>query len=556
MTDRSAIEAQLAQLVVAFREQLPQRATEVEEAWAAVQSSPEEAELLQILYRGVHNLSGSAATFGYASITETARGVERLLRNEKGHPLDALTPRQIAPLATGIRQLTGICRSESMATEPIPAAMSKAPATSRLVGSPPKHLLWLLEDDAAQAEALAGALRPYGYTVRIFPNLNTLSETSDWEEADALLADIEMPEGGSPAFIHDQLDQRGIKLPLIFVTVHDDFAARLEATRAGEQGYFVKPVAIEDVVDHLEDLLMPEPETPFRILVVDDDEVQARYHALMLTQAGMLTEYVTEPGEVLERLQTFDAELLLLDMYMPGCSGDELARVVRQHARYITLPIVFLSTEHNSSRQQYALAAGADDFLVKPIDPSRLISVISTRAARARLLASLMFRDGMTGLMTHSTIRDRLKAELSRARREGGELTIALMDLDHFKSVNDQHGHAVGDLVIMGLARLLRQRLRASDLIGRYGGEEFLLILPQTGCERARAIVEEIRADFSALTFRALGNVSLHVTLSAGLACAQDYDESEKLFAAADKALYTAKHGGRNQSAFAPPENG
>ncbi len=157
-----------------------------------------------------------------------------------------------------------------------------------------------------------------------------------------------------------------------------------------------------------------------------------------------------------------------------------------------------------------------------------------------------MVRDSLTGLLNHTAIKDQLSHEMSRAKRQGKPLSFAMVDIDHFKNVNDSYGHPVGDRVIKSLSRLLKQRLRENDLVGRYGGEEFAVILTDADGSTAMKVMDGIRNDFSQLLHLA-ENKEFSVTFSCGIADISNYPDMSKLADAADKALYKAKHAGRNQ---------
>jgi diguanylate cyclase (GGDEF)-like protein len=211
------------------------------------------------------------------------------------------------------------------------------------------------------------------------------------------------------------------------------------------------------------------------------------------------------------------------------------------------VPIVYLSAETDNNRQMNALIKAGDDFLTKPISDNALIAAVFSRAQRARLLSNALSRDSLTGLLKHGDIKEQVGIELERAQRSGKPASVAMLDIDFFKKVNDSYGHAAGDNVIRALANLLRQRLRRVDSLGRYGGEEFLVVLPDCPAEQARRILDEIRQRFAELHFIA-GEQQFSVTLSAGIASTRDDSaQANDLLERADRALYAAKHGGRNQ---------
>jgi len=237
-----------------------------------------------------------------------------------------------------------------------------------------------------------------------------------------------------------------------------------------------------------------------------------------------------------------------MDVHMPDYDGPDLASVVRQYDEWSSLPIVFLSAEMDLGKQVDALSHGADDFLTKPILAAQLVASIRVRVARSRTLSALLNKDSLTGLLKHASIKSAAINEISRGYRQNYSVVVAMVDIDHFKSVNDTYGHATGDVVIASVATLLRQRLRQTDMIGRYGGEEFLVVLPHCSAEDGRKRLEDIREYFSRLRFNQ-GDQEFACTLSSGMVCSLDASDQDRdrLLVLADEALYRAKRGGRNQ---------
>jgi diguanylate cyclase (GGDEF)-like protein len=260
----------------------------------------------------------------------------------------------------------------------------------------------------------------------------------------------------------------------------------------------------------------------------------------------MITSQVNQPERVLEVLKEFRPDLVLMDMYMPECNGRELAKLVRQVPEYFGLPIVFLSSETDKSKQFSAMRVGAEDFLLKPIQPEDLVAAVSIRAKRMRALRMLMARDSLTGLFNHSTTTQMLENAIANAGRKVEGLCFVMIDVDRFKLVNDNYGHPVGDQVLMALARILQQRLRTSDVVGRYGGEEFAVILQAVTLEAAAKIIDQLREDFAKIRFHA-GEQEFFCAFSAGVAAFPHCQDMKSLRDAADRALYQAKEGGRNR---------
>ena len=218
---------------------------------------------------------------------------------------------------------------------------------------------------------------------------------------------------------------------------------------------------------------------------------------------------------------------------------------------YASLPIVHLSGESDIGKQVEALRLGGDQFIIKPFNPVLLAAVVKTRIERFRETQRSTRLDGLTGLLNHTAAKSQLKQLVSRLA-PGCSLTVAMIDIDRFKSINDTYGHPVGDLVIRGLAWLLKGRLRASDLIGRYGGEEFLIALPDVTPAKAAQVIDRIREDFSSLP-HAHANGSIFATFSAGVASFPDFARADEITEAADYALLAAKQRGRNRVEIADP---
>jgi diguanylate cyclase (GGDEF)-like protein len=191
------------------------------------------------------------------------------------------------------------------------------------------------------------------------------------------------------------------------------------------------------------------------------------------------------------------------------------------------------------------LRLGGDQFLTKPVNPVILATVVKTKIERYRDMLYSGRHDSLTGLLNHTAAKTRLDEMLGNVGPVG-QLAVAMIDIDRFKSINDNYGHPVGDQVILSLAWLLRGRLRSTDLIGRYGGEEFIVALPGVSAEGAARLLDRIRESFSTLP-HAHTQGTLRATFSCGVAALPDYRSSTDLIQAADNALLEAKRSGRNR---------
>ena len=517
-----------------FAYRLPARVSEVEAARDAARDAGWRDEPLRTFHRLAHSLAGAGATFGFPEVSAVSRQLEDLLKGALGAG---------APLEeNAVEELLG--RLRDLAERPLEPAAAAPPERGTAAGGE-EGLLYLWSDDPELREALGLQLRPFGYEVRAFAGLEPLREEAARRPPAAVLLDWDQP-GPEDAGRLLGLGPVHEAPKRIFLAARGDLAARLEAVRLGGDAYLTKPVETGLLAETVDRLSGDGPADPYRVLIVEDDAETATLYARALEEAGMKVVIEGNPMAVMAPLSRLQPDLILMDLYMPGCTGPELAAVLRQQEGTISTPIIYLSAEEGIAEQIAAINAGGDEFLTKPIATGHLVSAVRARARRGRLLATRIAYDGLTGLLNHSHLKQQTEVELSRADREGWEVAYAMIDVDRFKSINDAFGHTSGDRLLKSLARLLRQRLRRSDVLGRYGGDELAVLLPHTDGPTARRVLDEIRDSFSRLRL-GVGGREMGATLSCGVAVYPACRGAQELVEAADAALYEAKGGGRNR---------
>jgi diguanylate cyclase (GGDEF)-like protein len=294
-----------------------------------------------------------------------------------------------------------------------------------------------------------------------------------------------------------------------------------------------------------------------RVLIAEDEAVSRLKLESLVSGWGyevITAENGTEAWRVLQRDDA--PHLAILDWMMPGIDGPEICRKVRQarHSRYTYLIILTAMTR----RQDIILGmdAGADDYVNKPFDAQELKVRLRAGARIVELEEALRVQathDSLTGAWNHGAIVEMLERELARSRREMTTLGLVMADLDHFKQVNDRYGHLAGDEVLQAAAQRMTRLLRRYDCLGRYGGEEFLILLP--GCQAADAagLAERLRRSVAAEPVATTaGLISFTMSLGVTASNCNEQTSAEVLLQRADSALYQAKRLGRNQVSVVP----
>ena len=406
--------------------------------------------------------------------------------------------------------------------------------------------VWLVvaPEMRGMAKALKQQIHFFGFQMQEMP------WSGDLPEGDMPLAVLFIPSPGNVTSPEEHayiaaVRERCAGSQLIYLGAHPAIDTIVALMRSGIDLTIPQEEGSSLVLNCVLDLVQNYEPEKYRVLVVEDSRVAVALIQRTLTAHGVDSRAILDPGTLLHELESYRPDLVLMDMYMPRFNGVEATRVLRQMSAYTSLPIVYLSGESDISMQVEALRLGGDQFLIKPFNPVLLAAVVKTKIERFRETQRSTRLDGLTGLLNHTAAKSQLNAMVKNLAPQKS-LTVVMIDIDHFKAVNDTYGHPVGDQVIRGLAWLLKGRLRSSDMIGRYGGEEFLLALPDVSPEQARMVIDRIREDFSSLP-HAHPTGALYATFSAGIASYSDSDSAQSLTEAADNALLEAKRMGRNR---------
>lgn len=506
-------------------------------------------EILENLRIKTHNLAGSAGTYGFSELGIAAKSLElkcQALIESKASCTSA-DHREILHLIDDIKQA---CEDDCTQEKIISDASTKTPHHYCNTDAPTdNHTALLVSNDPSLYDHLKAGLSAFGYHIEVTHNLCDIQQTIQTHQPSAILLDLELDFGKhtSTTIIKSIRSAATTNCLMIALTNHDYFEARLKAARAGCDFFLIKPITLDTII-HILSTLNSTKETELeRVLVIDDDPDMLDFVCNILKSEAMLVECLSDPTQVIDVMARFDPELILIDLYMPQCSGKEVAAIIRQKQEYTSTPIVFLSSECDQTVQTDAMIVGADDFLTKPIKPKHLIAAVRLRIERFRTLRSIMIQDSLTNLYNHATIWQLLEIELSRAMQAYTTVSFAILDIDYFKSVNNTYGYETGDNILKALAKVITHRVRGNDMVGRLGGEEFGIILPNTDVEEARLITDVIRISFTEVAQNIIGS-STPVTLSCGIASFPQYASARVLSEAANRALHQAKRNGNDKT--------
>ena len=379
--------------------------------------------------------------------------------------------------------------------------------------------------------------------------------TATWEDtpelADEPLALIVIPDQENTSYPPSTVAAIE-RLKTLFVTsyvyclsVPSSLEAIVGLQRAGANVCVPAEIKLSDILSRILDLVESREQETHRVLIVEDSRTAVAHIQRALDLHGIDSRAINTPLALLQAAAEYRPHAILMDMHMPFCNGVEVTRALRQIPEYQSLPVIYLSGETDIVQQVEALRLGGDQFLTKPANPIILASVVKTKIERYRDMLRSGRHDSLTGLLNHSASKEQLEQMLRRAL-PAGHLAVAMIDIDRFKLINDNYGHPVGDQVIRSLAWLLRGRLRNTDLIGRYGGEEFIVALGGVEIGQAIILLDRIREDFAELP-HAHARGALRASFSCGIAAIPVQLTGSSLIEAADEALLQAKRDGRNR---------
>ncbi len=505
------------------------RADLIERAVTALAAGELDGQLRDEAQRAAHSLIGSVGTFGFIRASEAARELELELADP--------APQRAAAMSTLIAVVYRELQGEALAA---PRAQRTEPAGDRL-------RVLIVDDDRALCERVAAeaASRKVCCDVAASPQ-EARALCAERPPAIVLLDLTFPPDGMADAYaLLSQLSTATPPIPVLVLTGTGAFTDRVEAVRRGSRAFLPKSLLPAEVLDAVEQFLARDRLAATRVLVVDDDPATLDAMRALLRPHDLEVSTLADPLRFWETLEEVAPELLILDVDLPGVNGPELCRTVRNDPRWSRLAVIFATARTDAATVEEVFNAGADDYIAKPIIGPELVSRVANRLERVRLLRAQAETDYLTGLANRAKADEDLTQLAALADRFSEPLSVAMLDIDGFKLVNDRHGHAAGDSVLRRLGEHLRRDFRGTDIVGRWGGEEFIVgmygMTRENGVQRLANTLERFgKEEFTG----SLGTVQ--VSFSAGVAeYPLDGHSLTAVSRAADEALYRAKASGR-----------
>jgi diguanylate cyclase (GGDEF)-like protein len=492
--------------------------------------------------REAHKLAGALGTFGVPGGTDLARELEHALAADR---VARASPVRLSELVLALAR--EVERGPAPVAAPAAGDTQEHPrddATDEIARARP---VLVVSADAEIADRLAAEGAAQGIAVTPIGAPDRAGAVPGWDRAAAVVLD----------FGTDASDPAGLGLlerlareppaPPAFVLVHEPtFERRVALTRLGAVAVLPRTAAPAAIVASVTRSLARETAARSRVLAVDDDpSILAALEALLAPE-GVEVVGLHEPEQLWDRLAEVAPDLVVLDVDIPSVSGIDLCRVLRADADFHELPVLFLSARTDPASVQRMFDAGADDYVAKPIVASELLGRIRNRIGRARLLRELADRDALTGVPNRRKASADLARLLLLARRYDQPLSVAVLDIDDFKRVNDRHGHVAGDAVLRALGALLARAFRGEGRRGSLGRRGVPHRPLRRGPRAGHRRLEDLLERFRALEVPSADGVPLRSAFSAGVAqYPLDAGDLQGLYRRADAALYRAKAQGR-----------
>ncbi|MEM9164349.1 MAG: response regulator, partial [Cyanobacteria bacterium P01_F01_bin.4] len=521
-----------------FQPRMQTQLETIERAITALDQSSLSEKLRRSAEQEAHSLAGALGTFGLPKGSQLARELETQLGKKT-----SLRPQHAQTMQPLVQQLRKTIQQKSAE----PSMVSNPGQTPYLL---------VIDNDQTFLSLLIHEASHWGYQVQMMPALDQAAETVTQHPPAAVILDPDVDAHPTrlKRFIK-QLNTAVPTIPVIVLTHQRGLSNRLKVMRLGISRFLQKPMPATQILEAVNQVLQHHHPAAAKIMVMDDDPVVLNTLTALLNPWGFSVTTLDKPQQFLEVLNRVCPDLLILDITMPKISGIELCQVVRNDPRWSTLPIIFLTAHTTPDRVTQVFTVGADDFVSKPVIGPELVVRILNRLERVKLLQRLANVDPLTGVLNRPKSTQDLNVQLNLAMRYEQPFALVLIDLDQLRKVNLNYSHETGDSLLRQLGRRLSQFFRREDIIGRWGGEEFVIGMYGMTAQEAKARLVALTQNLADHPLLATFEPSIHLSFCAGIAhFPASGNDTHALYKAAEEALQQAKAQGQGSISIATPQ--
>lgn len=526
------------ELKTQYMQRSSEKITLIQEGLKHLAKHPADVQALREVMRQFHWLAGSGGIYGFPQVTKLGTHGERLCDQLLGESRQI--SREDWEKLKVLLESVNSAFSQDDQRNTVPRMMVPQKSADILV----------VDDDENHAILLTRLLDENRLTMRHVVSGEEAMRFAKTHMPAGMIVILPLPDDSDGYELVESIRALpgGEQPPILVISNKVGFLDKVQAIHCGADGFFEEPVDWETLMSRLRYLLDRNKPSMYRILSVEDDPDQSAFIKAVLESAGYTVHMLDDPKYFEEALLAVQPDLVLLDIMLPGITGFELSKYLRQDERYATLPILFLSTQNALDAHIESARSGADDHLVKPIAPQLLLSAVASRLERARLINSLLHRDGLTKLLTHAAFMDEAEGVVAQCKRDETKLAcLFIVDIDNFREINTKYGYQTGDRILTCLSTIMRQRIRQSDKVGRYAGEELIGIVEDLDEYDAVKLATRLLEDFALIEHKANNGTTFRTTVSAGICMFEpsvmDLDRWRRL---TEQAVKAAKSAGRN----------
>ncbi|VAX16689.1 diguanylate cyclase/phosphodiesterase (GGDEF & EAL domains) with PAS/PAC sensor(s) [hydrothermal vent metagenome] len=496
-----------------------------------------------------HKLRGAAGLFGLDTVSAKAGVAEDMLNLNELPPTEMVS--KISDYISEIKTLIKIAQEDTSAqqdTDADEAISTVQPASTVLPETgltEPKLKTLIVTNDTKLKTTIEGALPFTRFTVSNAGSLHDVMSDIMRNGLDTLFYDLDIQGEDGFQVIDSVISFQSCKKTKIVLLANTlTIELRKSAAQREVIGLLAKPVEPNSFSQWVDIMLNPLENEP-RFLVVDDDSHFLAGLTLALGREKMQVFSIQDPQKSLEAITNIRPHLIMLDIDMPGLNGLELLAMIKQAPQFCFIPVIIATGSETSKHRLAAWKLGADDFVLKS-QAVEMIPRIRARLRDAVQKQNLTRIDALTGLSNRRRFEEEYEARASTAQAQRWQVSIAIIDLDNFKLINDTYGHSTGDMVLREFGALLKSRFRSSDLVCRYGGEEFAMVLMAVGVQKAVELLKSVQETLQNKKFVA-GAKEFGISFSAGVASISSGKTAKSALVNADKALYKAKNSGKGK---------